>query len=64
MRDKKNEQKDALRELAEQFIRGEKSRLQNAEEYKQCMAEFDEALYGLPETDSLHEVYRQFLDVK
>ncbi len=63
-KNKKEEQKEALRNLAEQFIRGEKSRLQNAEEYKKCMDEFDEVLYGLPETDLLHEVYRHFLDVK
>ncbi len=64
VKDEKNEKKDALRKLAEQFIQGEKSRLQNAEEYMKCMAEFDEVLYGLPETDSLYELYRQFLDVR
>lgn len=62
--DEKQIQRDTLKNLAEQFIKGEKGRLQNAEEYMKCMAEFDEVLYGLPETDSLHEVYRQFLDVR
>lgn len=62
--DKKQQQKEALKNLAEQFIQGEKNRLRDKEEYMQCVRKFDDVLYGLPETDSLHELYRKFLDVK
>lgn len=58
-----NEQQEALKNLAEQFIRGEKNKFENPEEYKQCIIGFDNNLDGLPETHILHEICRKFNDV-
>lgn len=52
---------DELIKLAEQFIKGEKNKRENQEEYKKCLTKFDILLDGRPEGDSIRELYSEFL---
>lgn len=60
----KEQQQEELTNLANQFIKGEKTRKGNQEDYKQCMDMFDDILYGLPDDDPLRELYSKILDLK
>lgn len=53
--------KDILIAKAMKFINGEKKRIENMEEYKSLLKEFDDALQVYEDDENLESIYSQFL---